>query len=52
MDELGFTEHDRYFVRKDTKLFIEFPSTLSDNVIFFVKLAVFLSYHKPPILSK
>lgn len=26
MDELGFTEHDRYFVHKDTKLFIEFPS--------------------------
>jgi hypothetical protein len=26
MDELGFTEHDRYFVHEDTKLFIEFPS--------------------------
>jgi hypothetical protein len=26
MDELGFTEHDRYFVHTDTKLFIEFPS--------------------------
>jgi len=26
MDELGFSEHDRYFVHKDTKLFIEFPS--------------------------
>ena len=26
MDELGFTEYDRYFVHKDTKLFIEFPS--------------------------
>jgi len=26
MDDLGFTEHDRYFVHKDTKLFVEFPS--------------------------
>jgi len=26
MDELGFKEHDRYFVHVDTKLFIEFPS--------------------------
>jgi len=26
MDELGFSEKDRYFTHKDTKLFIEFPS--------------------------
>lgn len=26
MSELGFREHDRYFVHDDTKLFIEFPS--------------------------
>ncbi len=26
MEELGFTEHDRYFVHKETKLFVEFPS--------------------------
>lgn len=26
MSDLGFREHDRYFVHDDTKLFIEFPS--------------------------
>lgn len=26
MTNLGFKEHDRYFVHEDTKYFIEFPS--------------------------
>ncbi len=26
MKELGFKEHNRYFIHEDTKFFIEFPS--------------------------
>jgi len=38
MDELGFTEHDRYFVHKDTKLFIEFPSGPLGVVMLLLKI--------------